>query len=632
MKKEPLILEFDNKTIRHLGISLYSSLPPVIAELVANCYDANATQVNIEIHDSPIKKIIVEDNGDGMNYEDLRKKYLEIGRDRREGEQLALNFGREPIGRKGIGKLAGFGIAKKIFIETTKNFIFNKLEMDYDDILTTKDSKYMPKHLVDNKKTKQQNGSKITLVNLKRISPFNPDYPEILAIDLARRFNVFSEDFNVKITYNGASDNSIVVDNTKKFENLDIEFEWEIPLKDFISDYEYKNRIRGKIITTKGAINNKLKGIFLLSRGKLVNQKEFFDADNQDYAYTHMTGWLNIDFIENFDEDPISTNRESLNWELEETSKLRVYLSKLITTIKDDWRKRRKREKIENIKTKNNIDIEDWLNSINSKHEKKLAEKIVNVILESNNIESQKAGDLVRYVKNSFEFESFRYYASEMAEIEKISNEQLIKLLKEWQIIEAREIYNLAKVRIEAIKSLERHIDGNALEVSVLEKFFEKFPWILDPRIMEFKTEQRYSQILKEKFGEIDDLPEIDKRLDFLCINHLNQFFIIELKRPKSVVGAKFLNQGLEYVSFIEENIGNEYGSKVTCIIIGGKRSPNSTAKNLAKSLRDSNNVYFKPYNEVLSMAQTYHKEIIERYEQLEKRNRKDRIKNDNNN
>lgn len=630
MKKEPLILEFDNKTIRHLGISLYSSLPPVIAELVANCYDANATQVNIEIHDSLSKKIIVEDNGDGMNYEDLRKRYLEIGRDRREGEQLALNFGREPIGRKGIGKLAGFGIAKKIIIETTKNFVYNKLEMDYDDILTTPDSKYKPKHLVNNKKTTLKNGTTITLINLKRRSPFNPDYPEVLAIDLARRFNVFSEDFNVKIIYNGANDNTIIVDNTKKFENLDIEFEWEIPLLDFFSDYEYKNNISGKIITTKGAINNKLKGIFLLSRGKLVNQKEFFDADNQDYAYTHMTGWLNIDFIEGFDEDPISTNRESLNWELEETSKLRIYLSKLITSIKDDWRKKRKHLKIENIKTKNNIDIEDWLKSINSKHERKLANKIVNVILESNNIESEKAADLVSYVKNSFEFESFRYYASEMAEIEKISNEQLIKLLKEWQIIEAREIYNLAKVRIEAIKSLERHIDGNALEVSVLEKFFEKFPWILDPRIMEFKTEQRYSQLLKDKFSEVNELPEIDKRLDFLCINHLNQFFIIELKRPKSVIGAKFLNQGLEYVSFIEENIGNEYGSKVTCIIIGGKLSPDSTAKNLAKSLKDSNNVYFKTYNEVLSMAQTYHKEIIERYEQLEKSNRKEQIKNEN--
>ncbi|EAJ1652277.1 ATP-binding protein, partial [Campylobacter jejuni] len=36
-----------NKAVNHLGRKLYNSNPPAIAELIANSYDAYATQVDI---------------------------------------------------------------------------------------------------------------------------------------------------------------------------------------------------------------------------------------------------------------------------------------------------------------------------------------------------------------------------------------------------------------------------------------------------------------------------------------------------------------------------------------------------------------------------------------------------------
>ena len=35
---ENFIMSFDPKTIQHLGIRMYSTLPPVIAELIANSF------------------------------------------------------------------------------------------------------------------------------------------------------------------------------------------------------------------------------------------------------------------------------------------------------------------------------------------------------------------------------------------------------------------------------------------------------------------------------------------------------------------------------------------------------------------------------------------------------------------
>ena len=37
-------MKFDIGTIKHLGLQMYSTLPPVIGELVTNAWDANATR------------------------------------------------------------------------------------------------------------------------------------------------------------------------------------------------------------------------------------------------------------------------------------------------------------------------------------------------------------------------------------------------------------------------------------------------------------------------------------------------------------------------------------------------------------------------------------------------------------
>ena len=113
----PFEMDFDIATIKHLGLQMYSTLPPVIGELVANAWDANATKVEITIPETLIddySEIIIEDDGDGMSDSDLREKYLIVGRDRRESEDTErppASDERPIMGRKGIGKFSAIGIA-----------------------------------------------------------------------------------------------------------------------------------------------------------------------------------------------------------------------------------------------------------------------------------------------------------------------------------------------------------------------------------------------------------------------------------------------------------------------------------------------------------------------------------------
>ena len=71
MNEPKLTMTFEANTIQHLGVKMYSNIPPALAELIANAYDACATEVYIRFHDKDDKKIIVEDNGIGMSFQEV---------------------------------------------------------------------------------------------------------------------------------------------------------------------------------------------------------------------------------------------------------------------------------------------------------------------------------------------------------------------------------------------------------------------------------------------------------------------------------------------------------------------------------------------------------------------------------
>ena len=122
-------------TVDKLGVKLYDRVSAVIAELVANGYDADAETVTIKapmgtylatlsqgkIHDTG-HTIVVEDDGCGMTPEVINSYYLKVGGERRTDPKRgnkSARLGRSVMGRKGVGKLAPFGICNKIDVITS---------------------------------------------------------------------------------------------------------------------------------------------------------------------------------------------------------------------------------------------------------------------------------------------------------------------------------------------------------------------------------------------------------------------------------------------------------------------------------------------------------------------------------
>ena len=224
------------ETLRHLGIGLYSNIPAVLSETVANAYDADATEVTIDI-DSTNRVIVITDNGWGMSKDDINNKYLRVGYEKRKQETRLTEGrtpkGRSPMGRKGIGKLALFSIADTVEVHSAKQLENGDIEKagfvmtvkDIQDCIKT-NAEYHPVPVND---VLILQGTRIELRDL-RLSPDTT--APFLRRKLSRRFSIIGSDtgFDVKI-----DNEAIGVDDREYFRN--VEFLW------YFGDYSdrYKN-------------------------------------------------------------------------------------------------------------------------------------------------------------------------------------------------------------------------------------------------------------------------------------------------------------------------------------------------------------------------------------------------------
>jgi hypothetical protein len=116
--KGTLPITVNKSVVKHLSIGLYRNYALAIKELISNSYDAGATEVKIKL-DLKNKKIVVRDNGRGMDYKEFKDQYLDVGHLKPPSKTLD-ELGRMRIGTFGIGFLAPLPYCKKMIVITKK--------------------------------------------------------------------------------------------------------------------------------------------------------------------------------------------------------------------------------------------------------------------------------------------------------------------------------------------------------------------------------------------------------------------------------------------------------------------------------------------------------------------------------
>lgn len=425
-ENQTLRMSFDPHTIEHLGVKMYSNIPNAIAELIANSYDADANNVYIKLFDQAgEKRIEVVDDGEGMSFDDINDQFLRIGRKRREeGFKTSPSGKRKVTGKKGLGKLAFFGIGTTIDIITTKKGSGKKVSftLDWNELLKTHNKDYEPNYTIEGCDTSEK-GTSIILKNLKRKSAFDK---EELAISIAKLFNFFDNTFRVFISLN--ENEKLQIDDKLKYQNLETQFEWKFP--EFCTyvgtDYSEKQNISGKIISTEKPLKPGMRGITLFANGRLVNIPEFFGVSESSHGFSYLTGWLDIDFVDDWKEDVISTDRQSLNWDLSKTAALRTFLKKTMSELERRWREKRNEKRKERIKERTQVDVASWYRNLPEEILSNV-EPVINSIIEKSELEDGEQTDVVQRIHSLVPEYPYYHWRHLHTEVRKASKEDYAK-------------------------------------------------------------------------------------------------------------------------------------------------------------------------------------------------------------
>lgn len=300
MAESFITLQFVKSHLSTIGERLYTQSLDLIRELVANAYDADATQVKINVADLAIT---VDDNGSGMDREGL-VQYFTIGSDFKKINPVSSKFKRIRIGEFGIGKFAVLSICHRFEIFTRSSNYSATLIFDKEDFEKRTDWNIplLEHYLAENGVC----GTRVTLFDIsKPLSLFD------IERHLINVFPLIDPHFSVFL-------------NGKK---LQARF---IPGERFrIHEQTKFGSITGEIVISNLMLPKGQEGIGIRVKQVLIKRETFAIEKLHSLSTRRLTGELNADFL------PITTSREDFITDSQEFAQFsKVVTKKLRRVIK----------------------------------------------------------------------------------------------------------------------------------------------------------------------------------------------------------------------------------------------------------------------------------------------------------
>ena len=572
MSSKELELIIKPQIIRLLGIQMYQKPADVISELIANSWDADAEEVKIEISDGIIE---VLDNGNGMTFDQCQNYYLNVGRDRRldTKNDKSERLDRPVLGRKGIGKFAGFGIAKNIEVETISiaNGETTHFSMDLEKILefdkTGNDQKIInvSKYSEPDEKNKDEHK---TIIRLILKDDINKIQESQLKEDISRRFlltqqhGIFSIYVGKEIvSYNFEKDLEYVFpkdlndDELKKF-----------PAFNKISDGWAEETIEGGTVYWRLGYfedtikEEELRGISVFARGKLAQKPFFFDLTggiSAQESLEYLTGQVKIDLIDTGENDLISTERQRINLQSSLGTIIKIWGQELVKQAGSIWKARRSDARIRELENKVGKfkDRLDKLPASERKTVKSVLMKIANFTRLGQKRFEEWCGDIL----TSWETGRLRGLLEEIANNESIDAAQMLGILQEAQVLTSLNIAESIKTKIVAIAELKKLVDSKDLENSIRDYIYDN-PWLIHPRWESYKKETAVSHVISDSGKtNLDKDGIFSGRVD-LALSSGDDLLLIEFMRPGLKLDRDHIDRLNNYVSDIRVIIEHETG------------------------------------------------------------------------
>jgi len=323
---------FDAKLARNIGEQSVSSSIQAVNELIKNSYDADSTKCKVRFFAKSqrnefvdMEKIVIEDDGFGMTFEDIVTKWMRVATSFKEREILSPVLHRRVSGEKGMGRFSSQRLGNKIkIISNPEDYVGRKksskgtntlvLTVDWNKYTAGKDFEKIP-NILKILDTIEDPGFKIEITDLKGswvlddIDNIMINAGTLISPEILRKSEENSFDVEV-ICHNFSPKRALVESVIEKY----APFEIRAQLRGSKVNYQISTRNPGKDEGRKPAsdISKRAK-----SRGDFsVGSKTCGDANITLLAYGERPGEWAPKSVQKFSE---------LNTQLEENCGIKIF-------------------------------------------------------------------------------------------------------------------------------------------------------------------------------------------------------------------------------------------------------------------------------------------------------------------
>ena len=590
--------------LNHLGLNLYSNVPAVLSEAVANAWDADAEHVDVDILPDE-DRIEIVDDGHGMDEHDVNNRYLRVGYRRRQDEDRpnrTPKHDRPVMGRKGIGKLSLFSIARTVEVYTTKDGERHAFRMNVDEIKeaigqeeagngSMEPQSYVPT-VINGFPDDVEQGTKIVLKDLKkRVHTAE----SALRKRLARRFSILGSEFNFTIRVNGKE-----IDITDRDYFHKVQFLWTFGNDEYVEycrdqklkEHEHRPATTENGYEVEGWIGtvekprdlvedypgeeteaDDLNKVSLMVRGKMA-KPDLLEDFNDGRMYTkYLVGEIHADFLDYDDEEDIATsNREDVVKDDERYQELLEFLRDELNHIANRWGYLRNEQGSEEARKSPVIDM--WYESL-SPDNREEAQKLFGKINQMAVNDEEDRKELFKYGVLAFEDLKYKENLEQLEATSASELGEVSRILDDLEDLDATRFHQTVTQRLQVIEKLQQQLEEDALE-TVLQEHLGEHPWLLDPSWERAAGTDRMEEWMRVDYLEEED--EAAGRLDLKCVRAAGKHILIDLKRPDyEPTLSELQSQAADYRESLETMLrkqGRAGGATEVVIVVGHLPDP----------------------------------------------------------
>ena len=573
-----LRLNYSGRIIDHLGLQMYQSPVAAVAELVANAWDADAKNVNITL---PVKltnaaELRVQDDGNGMSFAECQARFLNVGYARRGNKKIELSKRkkRQILGRKGIGKFAGFGIARVVRIETVsrENGEETVFEMDITKLRADEYVKHdgteidLIKYEGPNELRQHDHG---TTVRLKQLTLSQRRQPKTFARSMARRFLLHQTAAGFRILVNGKplpdADELLPLQfsfpaeyrNEERPKGLKVSGDWGIEV---VRGKQVKWRVRFYDDTIG---EEELRGISVFAGGKMVQTPFFFNLSGGlpgQHGQQYISGQIQVDALDEQEVDLVSPERQRVDWDHPLASHIEQWGQRRLRQLLSLWRSRRGEER--------EHQLQDRLCGFSArlgrlgKYEERTVTRAIRRVAQIETLSQAQFEDLGEAMLTAWEQGRLNDLIDEIAQSEELSADQLVGLLAEAQVLTALNTAEAVRTKLLTVGGLKQRINRQELENAVRD-YISKHPWLVSPKWETFAVEKGVQRLIDCALSEsgIAVVDDFKGRVD-LALSSGEHLLVLEFMRPGLKLDWDHVDRFERYVRLVRSNLRANTGGR----------------------------------------------------------------------